>query len=794
MDAAQASFVERTEAEFASREPVENPEVTAERLREAAMPIIARLTGLANDAVRERQPIEQRWIEDMCQFAGVRSVQELKGPTKDKMLAGGSNDGKATQSQVFVNITRAKTNRTEGRLFDILFPADDRNWGISPTPVPELAIVAKAAMEAAEAALDEANRLRQSPEAVSPTGMTEEDMVQQATDLAPQAAEAVRKLDEAKKRCERMEAEIDDQLTEGLYPQKARDAISWACKIGVGIIKGPVLQSAGRRRWEKAESPAEPGKPPKPASFQLADGNDRPSPKEISPWSFFPDPSATSMADAEYVLERHLPSKRELQKMARALNFDKQVVRKLLKNGPGESSPLDTEYLSNIRLLTGETTQVKGRYIVWEFHGQLTVEEVASLLRAPGTPEAEERAKAYVDGADPLDERMVMLYFCDNDLLKITEYYPMDSDDFVYSVFCLEKGQASILGAVGVPRIMRDSQMALNAAWRMMMDNAALSVAPQILIDQAKVKPAPGDDWQMRPRKSWMWDSSNGTSQQPPFQVFNIPMNQDQIAGIIALAKAFIDDETAMPSIIEGGNNSEQAPGAASTVGGFAMLLNSAGVNIRRMVKNWDDDITSGLVRRFYDYNMQHSEKEEIKGDMAVEARGTSVLLAREMEAQNLAAMALNWTVHPILGGMMKSYDMARKALQAMSINPDDVLLSREEFEAWQKAQADMAGEQGPEDPQWAIRLQIAEMESQARLQIAEMDRETEMMRLSASTQVSLAEIQATLQGVREKNQSSERALAVETAVEAENARKAEAMGMQPTGSGGAISMGAEKI
>lgn len=764
-------------------ENAESAERMRERLRDAAAPIVERLSELANDAVREREPIERRWIEDMCQFAGVRSISELRGPTSDKdtIESGGSGPAnKSALSRVFINITQPKTNRFEGRLFDILFPADDKNWSIRPTPVPELETATKG-MRHAEAAIDELNRLAEAPEdEMSPDGLSRGELLSKASDLGTAAAEAQRVLDEAKGRCSLMEAEITDDFVQASYAVKARDAIGWACKLGVGILKGPVLVDSGKRQWLRQDAGS--------FALNMEGGDTRPSVECISPWSFFPDPYATCMQDCEYVFERHLPSKRELRRMAKKLGFYPDAVARVLESEPGSGSEKDMEHLQNIRLLTGETTRVKDRYILWEYHGPLTVQEIASFMRLRGDEASMAAAAEYEANADPLDDRMVIAHFCNNHLLKISEYYPMDSGDFLYSVFSLEKGQASVLGAVGIPRKMRDPQMMLNSAVRMMMDNAALSVGPQILVNRKAVKPMPGDDWTMRPRKMWDVDLDNAGGLDP-FQVFNVRMNQEQLAGIIMLAKQFIDDEIAMPSIIEGGVSDDRAPGAASTMGGFAMLLNAAGVEVRRTVKNWDDDITDGLITRFYDWHMQHSEKEEIKGDMQVDALGTGVLLARETQAPNLMAIAQNWTVHPVLGSMVKAHETASATLRSVSISPDCL----ETKEDWKKKLAQIAEQEGgAEDPQWSIRLQIAQIESQTRLDVATLEHEREMMQLASNEHISLEEINAKILAMREANAAKERQTAAEIGADTRRAREVEAKGMIPEGSGGVFSAGVE--
>lgn len=78
------------------------------------------------------------------------------------------------------------------------------------------------------------------------------------------------------------------------------------------------------------------------------------------------------------------------------------------------------------------------------------------------------------------------------------------------------------------------------------------------------------------------------------------------------------------------------------------------------------------------------------------------------------------------------------------------------------------------------------------------------MMQLAQNREISLEQVAAMfrtkqldaavrLAATKEQSDSRERALAAEVAIERQNAREARAQGLQPTGSGGAISMGGEK-
>jgi hypothetical protein len=66
------------------------------------------------------------------------------------------------------------------------------------------------------------------------------------------------------------------------------------------------------------------------------------------------------------------------------------------------------------------------------------------------------------------------------------------------------------------------------------------------------------------------------------------------------------------------------------------------------------------------------------------------------------------------------------------------------------------------------------------------------MMRLAEQRNMTTDQLRAALAKTKMTNDSTERKLAVEVAVETQNKRDAEARGMEPTGSGGDISMGAK--
>ena len=787
------------------REPRDENERKA--WQEAAQPLIADLEKQATEAVQRRRPIEERWLSDLRQFHGNYDSDTSAILDNDKH-----------RSKIFLNITRPKTNAWAARLGDMLFPNDERNWGIQPTPVPELTEDAQAAVDEAEAMDERAETAIGEHNAAVDAGEEPNPIHAQVAGQAAASAKRLRDhydqsqkvLEEARKRAEAMEREIDDQLTEARYPAMCRDVIMDAVKLGTGIFKGPIISGGGRKRWVEAATGSA------GSTFALQSVNDNAQTyRRVDPWHFFPDPDAATIEDASHTFERHLPNKKKLREMARKLGFDVDAVREMLKEGPGDNNQSgtgDLQFLTELRGLendgdAADTGQAgRDRYLIWEYYGTLETEDVVKMLRAVGRYEDAQRLE---DEDDPLDARMVRVFFCGKRLLKLEEDYLLDRGDFLYSVFPFEKAEASILGAVGVPHLIRHEQAMLNSAVRMMMDNAGLATGPQVVIDKTQVEPEDGD-WKMVPRKVWQWVKKASGQKEAPFQTFNIPINQEQLSAIIQLALRFVDEAVSMPLIAQG----EQGAHVTKTAGGMSMLFNSANVVFRRVVKNWDDDITEPTIRRAYDFEMQFSKKEAIKGDMNIEARGTSVLLVREMQAETMLAIVEKFSVHPILGTALKAYEAMRLVLQAMNINPNDVLLEKQDYldKLAQLSEGD-DGDAGAaaEEIRAQTQLQIAQMNNDAKLKvsnndmlIAQMRMRGEAMQLAQEREITLEQIEAMFKtkeldarvkvaSEEIKANSAERKLAAEIGVERENAREARQMGMQPTGSGGSVSMGAEE-
>jgi hypothetical protein len=746
-------------APMLAEEPPSGP--TETEIQDKLGSIVDRLEALAKDQVTRKGHVETRWLANMRAFHG-----RYDEKTESQLT-------ESTKSRAFVKITRKKSNSWEARLSALLFPTDEENWDITPTPVPTLHETAKEALAQAEQMVEQANQ--------APTEAGAQVAAAGAQTALDVAGKARQELGEAQKRGEAMRREMQDQLVECEYAAECRLAIRDSVRLGTGIVKGPLAGDNLRGHWIKLDDEYVYQREEDPAPIY----------KWVDPWSYFPDMSAIRPEDREFEFERHLWSGKDLRRLAKERGFSKDAVRAIIEERTIGQVLNDSSmnYLVNLRAITGATDVIRDRFVGWEYHGPLTNEDVATVLRAL---DREEEAIAVETENDPLNEVKVICYLCEGKILKLAPCYPLDSGESLYSLFTFEESEGSIFG-YGIPEIMADSQKSMNGAWRMALDNAALSVGPQIFIDRDMVEPA-NRSWVLTPRKVWYKKKGAGLAGGTVLETKAIENNVAEIMNLVEVSRRFIDDETALPVQAEG--ELTDNPNITATATNFMSMASN--ITFRRVVKNFDDGITTPSIRRLYDWNMQHNSREDIKGDMKVDARGSSSLLQRELQAQMLLNMAQNWSSHPVLSKAIKTYETINESVRSSMIQPTTVLVSKEEFDAAVAADAaaqQQAQEAAAPDPMQnptviaaQTRLEAAKIDSQARLQVAEMQRETELLQTAQHYDIKIEELKTRL-GLKGMDIGhKERVLKAEAAMEDAVADEARARGEEPQGSGGFVS------
>jgi hypothetical protein len=665
--------------------------------------------------------VDKRWLEDEDQYNAKDNIAKQASQMMTSVEQGypvTTQMAKPHRSTVYIGLTRQKTNAAEARLADILLPTDDRNWGIQPTPVPTMMAMGRDERMAGD---KDTGQPMVDPDTMQPLRM--KDIARAAMKLAREKAKA-------------MQTEIDDQLTECDYNGEMRKVIHNAARLGTGVIKGPIVMSRTRKAWQP---------------FKDMEGNVihqleivqemSPASYSIDPRNVWPDPGCgDNIHHGKGMYEREQLTVRQVRELSKQPGYMKDQLRKVLEEGPKKSATFQELKDEDQRDIARDV------YEKWEYWGEVDYDD----LKSAGLKMDTEK--------DELKSISACVVMINNTVVKVY-INPLEDGSLPYDFFVWEKVADSVWG-YGIPYLMRAQQKVLNAAWRQMMDNAGVSSGPQIIIKAGAIQPA-DKQWQLSARKIW-FATDDVDDVRKAFTAVEFNSYQAELAAIIKMAMELADQETGVPAITQG-----EKGAAPDTVGGMQMLMNSANVVLRRLVKQFDDSITRPHIRRYYDFNMMYNEDEEVKGDFTIDARGSSALLVRDIQNQaflNLLAAGAN----PVYGVYLDTQKLFEKALQAQHIDPAEVLKSEDELEKLKEAAAQP--QQAEQDPALAVaqlrgeiemqkaqvqnqgdmaelqlRQQIAQQEHELRMTELAMTREIEMLKMSNQQNISLETIKAKL-------------------------------------------------
>ena len=701
---------------------VVDPEMEMERTQERLQAFGQSMSHQRDDWIRARYSygVDKRWLEDEDQYNAKDNVNKAASQMMTSVEQGypvTTQGAKPHRSTVYIGLTRQKTNAAEARISDILLPTDDRNWGIKPTPKPKLMAMSRDTQMAGD---KETGQPLMNPDTGEPLAMR---------DIARAAMKTAREKSDA------MQLEIEDQLVECDYNGELRKVIHNSARLGTGVIKGPIVTNRTRKAWQ-------PYKDMEGNTIHQLDIVNEVTPASFSvdPRNVWPDPGCgDSIHNGKGIYEREQLTSRQVRDLAKQPGFMKEQLRKVLEEGPKKSATFQELKDEDQRDIARDV------YEMWSYWGEVDHDD----LDAAGIKVGEK------DELRAVSACVVMI----NSTIVKAFLNPLEGGDLPYDFYVWERVSDSVWG-YGIPYLMRAQQKVLNAAWRQMMDNAGVSSGPQIIVKAGAIQPA-DKQWQISARKIW-FATDEVDDVRKAFTAVEFNSHQVELSGIIKMAMELADMETGVPVIMQG-----EKGAAPDTVGGMQMLMNSANVVLRRLVKQFDDMITRPHIRRYYDYNMMYNEDEEIKGDFSIDARGSSALLIRDIQNQaflNLLAAGAN----PVYGVYLDTQKLFEKALQAQHIDPKDVFKSEDELEKLKEQQKNP--QEAPPDPAMAVaqlrgqiemekakaqnagdmaelqvRQGIAQQEGEIRMAEMQLTREIEMLKMANNQNLTLEQIKAKL-------------------------------------------------
>lgn len=525
--------------------------------------------------------IHQRFIS----VKNLRTIQEQRW-IESKMqfdgLSHATGDDNPNGSGIFLNFTQMKCMSAYSQIMTTMCGPNGYPWSIKPTPEPTLVSL----------------------------GITDTKEAERNPMIPPDIKQGIIKANIA---CDNMRVRIADDLIEANWNEKFSRAVLDLVISGTAIIKGPFASAKKKNKWAKANS-----------VFDMTQEEDvRADIAVVSPYEFYPDPAAFEISDAMWAIHRHVLNQAQLLQLATQDDFDEKEIMKVVEahpKGNWSAEPWESRVFS----LNKNNNQMNhyDRYIAYEHWGWMKPDD----LRNAGFPIEDRKDNQPV---------MACIWSIGNYCIKIS-ISGLDNPSLPFMVCPYERVLYSIWGR-SLPEKMRDPQEIVNASARAMVDNMGIAAGPQVIYDTSRMVNGFKFDG-LKPWGVWSVKSMEGMSQ-PPVQFVQTPSILGELKLLQDNFKLFIQEVTSMPDMTQGfaGTASGQHNRTAS---GMSMLFNAANSYIRGIVFNIDNFVTKPLVRRIYDWNMQYSSNESMKGDFSIAAGGVQELVNTESKLSNMQELA----------------------------------------------------------------------------------------------------------------------------------------------------------
>ena len=582
-----------------------------------------------------RRNDEERWLRSYTNYRGIygSDVQFTE----------------AEKSRVFIKITKTKTLAAYGQIVDVLFAGNKFPISIEPTILPEG--VAK------DVSFDpkEPEALREETEEASPYGFsgdglelpkgaTEKSLLDRLGPLEDKLGEVENLKEEVGKTptaitfspamiaAKNMEKKIMDQLQESGASKQLRSTAFEMALFGTGVMKGPFATDKEYAHWDE-DGEYNP-------TYKTV-----PSTSHVSVWNFYPDPDATNMDEAQYVIERHKMSRTQLRSLKRRPYFREQVIEEAIEHGESYNKKYWEDDLADYA-----PENYVDRFEVLEYWGMCDI----LMLEENGVEIPADLAE--------FEELQANIWVCNGKLLRLV-LNPFKPAKIPYMAAPYELNPYSFFG-VGIAENMDDTQTLMNGFMRMAVDNAVLSGNLVIEVDETNL--VPGQDLSVYPGK--VFRRQGGAPGQAIFGT-KFPNVSNENLQLFDKARQLADESTGMPSFAHGQTG---VTGVGRTASGISMLMNAAAGSIKTVIKNIDDYLLKPLGEGLFRFNMQFDFDKSTQGDLEVVARGTESLMANEVRSQRLMGF-LQTASNPVLAPFAKFNYIIREIAKSMELDPEKV-------------------------------------------------------------------------------------------------------------------------
>jgi len=627
-----------------------------------------------------RRNQEMKWARNLRQFLGEYDPDVVSQIDKSR-------------SQAYPRITRVKCISMLSRLMNLLFPTSEKNWGIQASPVPNLE-------------MDDLQQVLQ---------QTQQECAQKGEPCTGETIEeAVYNF--AVGRAKNLELEIEDQLAEVggnrnlNYVALCRKVLLSGIMYGAGVLKGPFTRTQVQRRWMPTPQQIDPmtGQPTPPGWQAQVFEAFRPQFEFVPIWDYYPDMSAKHMAQMDGQFQRMVMSKSQLRELADRPEFMKDQILKILQENP-QGNYKEKTFESELRVI-GVHSNVnpnlgrKYELVVWD--GYIATD----YLKAAGIVLPQDLSADMADAS---------VWILGNDVIRcdLSPWVELEPDQRIqiYHHFIFEEDDSTLLGN-GLPNIMRDSQMAISAASRMLLDNASVICGPNLEINMDLM--VAGQDFSsIQPYKIWYREGMGQEAQWPAVKNVEINSHLPDLQAVVKMFMEFADNETFV-NPATGGDMQKGPSEPFRTAAGASMIQGMAALPFKDVVRNFDV-FTTSVVSALILFNKHFNDKTDVQGDFTPVARGSSSLIAKEV--RGMAYDQLAQTLQPEERAYVKWHSLLYERMAVRDIDLEKALCSENEAKQIDQAQSQKAQEQAAQ-MQELLRAEVRKLLADATKSLTQAD------------------------------------------------------------------------
>jgi hypothetical protein len=485
----------------------------------------------------------------------------------------------------------------------------------------------------------------------------------------------------------KMDQEIWSQLSSANYGEKMRTGFSDLLWYGTAIYKGPYNCNKSKKvRYKTKTSSGE--------TLWVSAYTEEPAPdfERVNPWLFYPDSRVINIDDAEHATVVHVYNPTQLRRLSMQEGYRKDKIAKLLSVAPVS----DSYPQFRARAIQYDNSKyLDGKYVVLEWHGTVGMDTLGRLGIEPPYE-------------NPLDMYKAEIWVCQGEVIYASLEMLEADLSLPFAVNTWEPDPASIFGFGAI--LLRDAQRVVNVTYQMVLDNAGLSAGPMAVINKEMIKSANGKP-EITPFQLWYFtENGTGATADQAIQFINVPNNSEYLMRVLDMAREFGNEESIIP-LIAGGLGDPQVGDTGAT--GMAMVMQASTSVLSSKAREWDDNITKPVVGWFYEWNMQYSPKEDIKGDYDIDVQTSTAYLNKIIGQRDIERLCVEAAQNPEVAKIIRMDEAYRARLAGMNIPFDTIVRTKEEIEVINQQQAEAAANNP--DPA-SIKAQADMVNAQARM------------------------------------------------------------------------------